>query len=396
MTDFVPRLLSEKIAQLATKFPVVSLTGPRQSGKTTLLRKIFPNHTYINFENPDMRMAAQTAPREFLRQNPTGLILDEAQHLPGIFSHIQLAADEQNRPGMFILCGSQHFLLMEKISQSLAGRVGVLHLLPFSNEELKNGGIFEESVWDLIFKGSFPRVFQRDIDPTDFYPSYIQTYVERDARQVLNISNLDAFQNFARLCAGRIGQLFNQTDLGNLLNIDQKTARSWMSVLQTSFQVFLLPPYFQNFDKRVVKTPKIYFWDTGVACAMLGIRKPSELLTHFARGHLFENYVVVEVLKAFHHRGIRPNAYFWRDSNGLEIDLLIDEGGKIVPIEIKSGEQVRPDFFKNLAVFNQISGLDAAGNILVYGGELNYPHPKGNVVGWKMDRFFENLAGRPG
>lgn len=379
---FLSRILSEKIQTLATKFPVVSVTGPRQSGKTTLVKHLFPEYTYCNLENPDYRMAAQQAPREFLRQNPRGLVIDEAQYVPELFPYLQLEADAQNRPGMFVLCGSQHFLLMEKISQSLAGRVGIVNLLPFSNEEMVADGLEVPELWDLVFKGSFPRLYQMDIEPQDFYPSYIQTYIERDARQVVNISNLDTFQAFVRLCAGRVGQLFNQSDLGNLLNIDQKTAKNWLSILQTGFQAFTLPPYFQNFDKRTVKTPKLYFWDTGVACSLLGIRNSNELLTHFARGHLFENFVVVEMLKSFYHRGIRPNAYFWRDRNGNEVDLLIDEGGILYPIEIKAGQTVKPDFFKGMEVFNRLSGNDLQYSHLVYTGALNYQHPKAHIHSW--------------
>jgi hypothetical protein len=379
---FLPRILSEKITVLATKFPVVSVTGPRQSGKTTLVRQLFPNHTYCNLENPDYRAAARQSPRDFLRQNPRGLIIDEAQYVPELFSYLQIEADEQNQPGMFVLCGSQHFLLMEKISQSLAGRVGIVNLLPFSMEEMAAGEIVPSSVWDLIFKGSFPRLYQMDIEPADFYPAYIQTYIERDARQVVNISNLDAFQAFVRLCAGRVGQLFNQSELGNLVGIDQKTARNWLSILQTGFQAFTLPPYFRNFDKRTVKTPKVYFWDTGVACSLLGIRSSSELLTHFARGHLFENFVVVEMLKSFYHRGIRPNAYFWRDRSGNEIDLLFDEGGILHPIEIKSAQAVKSDFFKGIEVFNAASGNPPERARLIYAGDLSYRHEKAHIHAW--------------
>lgn len=382
--EFLPRILSEKIKVLATKFPVVSVTGPRQSGKTTLVQHLFPEYTYCNLENPDYRMAALNSPREFLRQNPCGLVIDEAQYVPELFSYLQLEADEHNRPGMFILCGSQHFLLMEKISQSLAGRVGIVNLLPFSMEEMVSDGLALPNVWDLIFKGSFPRLYRMNIEPQDFYPAYIQTYVERDARQVVNISNLDTFQAFVRLCAGRVGQLFNQTDLGNLVNIDQKTVRSWLSILQTGFQAFTLPPYFQNFDKRTVKTPKLYFWDTGVACSLLGIRNPNELLTHFARGHLFENFVVVEMLKSYYHRGIRPNAYFWRDRNGNEVDLLFDEGGVLHPIEIKAGQAVKPDFFKGIDVFNAVSGNNPERAHIVYTGDLNYRHPKAHIHSWNQ------------
>lgn len=382
--SILPRNLSDKIKLLATKYPVVSVTGPRQSGKTTLVRQLFPSYTYCNLENPDYRTAARNAPRDFLRQNLHGLIIDEAQYVPELFSYLQTEADEKNQAGMFVLCGSQHFLLMEKISQSLAGRVGIVNLLPFSMEELVGGGLALPDVWELIFKGGFPRLYHMDIEPTDYYPAYIQTYIERDARQVVNISNLDTFQSFVRLCAGRVGQLFNQSDLGNLANIDQKTVRNWLSILQTGFQAFTLPPHFRNYDKRTVKTPKLYFWDTGVACSLLGIRNSNELLTHFARGALFENFVIVEILKSFYHRGIRPNAYFWRDRNGNEVDLLLDEGGVLHPIEIKAGQAVKTDFFKGIEVFNAVSGNNPDMAHVVYTGELSYKHPKAQIHTWNQ------------
>ncbi len=379
----VPRILAEKVLLLATKFPVVSVTGPRQSGKTTLVRHLFPDYTYVNLEDPDARQMAQLAPRDFVRQSPKGLIVDEAQYVPEIFSYIQVESDARNKPGAFILCGSQHFLLMERISQSLAGRVGLVQLLPFSMAELLAAGQPRKTALDYIFEGFFPRLYAQDIAPGDFYPAYIQTYVERDARQVVNITDLDVFQAFVRLCAGRIGNLFNQSEVGNLVGIDQKTAQRWLSILQTGFQAFTLPPYFRNFDKRILKTPKMYFWDTGLACSLLGIRSVSELHQHFARGALFENFIIVEMLKQFHNRGIRPNAYFWSDRNVNEIDLLLDEGGKLYPFEIKAGQTVKPEFFKGIRVFNAASGNDPELACLIYGGELSYRHPEGvRVRAW--------------
>lgn len=376
----IPRALSEKIRLLATKFPVVSVTGPRQSGKTTLVRHLFPKYKYVNLEDPDMRQMARFAPRDFVRQSTRGLIVDEAQYVPEIFSYIQLESDERNQPGVFVLCGSQHFLLMERISQSLAGRVGIVQLLPFSMAELVAGGQSLKTVSDYLYEGFFPRLYAQGIHPPDFYPAYIQTYIERDARQIVNITDLDAFQAFVRLCAGRIGNLFNQSEVGNLVGIDQKTAQRWLTILQTGFQAFTLPPYFRNFDKRILKTPKLYFWDTGLACSLLGIRSKDELQQHFARGALFENFVIVEMLKQFYNRGIRPNAYFWSDRNINEVDLLIDEGGKLYPFEIKAGQTVKPEFFKGIRVFNEASGNDPALSSLIYGGEASYRIPDGPWV----------------
>lgn len=376
----IQRAVAEKVLYLASKFPVVSVTGPRQSGKTTLVRHLFPNYAYINLENPDARQAAKIAPRDFVRQSTGGLIIDEAQYVPEIFSYLQLEADEHNRPGSFVLCGSQHFLLMERITQSLAGRVGIVQLLPFSMEELLAAGVPRKNELSYIFEGFFPRLYARDIAPTDFYPAYIQTYIERDARQVVNITDLDAFQAFVRLCAGRIGNLFNQSELGALVGIDQKTAQRWLTILQTGFQVFTLPPYFRNFDKRILKTPKLYFWDTGIACSLLGIRSEAELHQHFARGALFENFIIVEILKGFYNRGIRPNAYFWSERHVNEVDLLIDEGGKLYPFEIKAAQIVKPAFFKGIRAFNEASGNAPELSALIYGGESSYWHPQGGQV----------------
>lgn len=373
----IPRFLSEKVLYLATKFPIVSVTGPRQSGKTTLIKHLFPDYTYVNLENPDTRQAARLAPRDFVHQSPKGLIIDEAQYAPEIFSYLQITADEGNQVGRFIICGSQHFLLMERISQSLAGRVGIVHLLPFSMAELQAAGQPRKEALNYIFDGFFPRLYDKDILPSDFYPAYIQTYIERDARQVINITDLDRFQAFVRLCAGRVGNLFNQTEVGTLVGIDKRTTQRWFSILQTGFQAFTLPPYFQNFDKRIIKTPKLYFWDTGIACSLLGIRSAEELYQHFARGPLFENFIIVEMLKQFYNKGIRPNAYFWSDRNMSEVDLLIDEGGKLFPMEIKAGQMVKSDFFKGIKVFNEASGNDPSLSNVIYGGESSYLHPQG-------------------
>lgn len=379
----IDRDISAKVLALSEKFPVVSVTGPRQSGKTTLVRKLFPNHLYVNLELPDYRASAQTAPLEFLRHNGTGIIVDEAQYVPELFSYIQVLADEHNKSGEFILTGSQHYLFMEKITQSLAGRVAILNLLPLSLEELKGTEYAKSSALTYLYNGFFPRIYDKGIDPADYFPIYIQTYIERDARQIVNIADLDNFQNFLRLCAGRIGQLFNQTEVGKLVGVDQKTVRRWLSILKTGFQVFTLPPYFKNFDKRIVKTPKIYFYDTGLACSLLSIRSEEDLKVHFARGPLFENFIIAELMKNFYNKGIRPNFNFWRDHSGHEVDLLIEEGGKLFPMEIKSSEVIRSDFFKGLQYFTQLSGTPADQAYLLYAGDQQYRTAEGHVHGWR-------------
>ncbi len=378
----ITRAISEKIKQLAGKFPVVSVTGPRQSGKTTLVRQLFPDHKYVNLEHPDFRLAARQAPLDLLRHNAKGIIIDEAQYAPEIFSFIQLAADERNVSGEFVLTGSQHFLFMEKITQSLAGRVALFNLLPFSTNELKGTSFQQPTPLDYILKGFFPRIYDKDIAPADYFPGYIQTYVERDVRQIVNVADLDAFQTFLRLCAGRIGQLFNQSEIGKLTGVDQKTISRWLSILKTGFQVFTLPPYFQNFDKRIVKTPKLYFYDTGLACSLLSIRTVEELSLHFARGPLFENFVVAETLKNFYNRGIRPNLYFWRDHAGNEIDLLVEEGGRLFPVEIKAGQTIKSDYFKGLKYFTNLAGISPDHAYLVYAGEQNMTTADGRVASW--------------
>jgi len=379
----IPRTIAEKVLHLATKYPVISITGPRQSGKTTLVRQLFPDYTYVNLENPDDRQAAKEAPREFLNVSTKGIVIDEAQYVPEIFSYIQLFADEHKQNGEFILTGSQHFLFMEKITQSLAGRVAIFNLLPFSLQELQGTDFQKETHLDYILNGFFPRLYDQNIAPRDYFPNYLQTYVERDARQLVNISDLDVFQSFLQLCAGRVGQLFNKTEVGNLAGVDQATVRRWLSILKTGFQVFTLSPHFRNFNKRIVKTPKLYFYDTGMACALLNIKSVEELQNHFARGALFENFIIVEIMKSFFNKGYRPNLYFWRDRSGHEIDLLVDEGDKIYPIEIKAATAVQPQFYKGLSFFNTLSGNSPELSYLIYGGQNSYDGKFGKLRSWK-------------
>ncbi len=367
----IDRVLAEKIQLLAAQFPVVSITGPRQSGKTTLVRELFADYRYVNLEHPDQRFVARESPMDLLNHRGKGLIVDEAQYVPELFSHIQLVVDERNTSGEFILTGSQHFLLMERVSQSLAGRVAVLNLLPFSMQELEPTPFRRTTALSYILNGFYPRIYDKGIAPTDFFPNYIQTYIERDVRQIINVSDLDVFQTFVRLCAGRTGQLFSQSEVGKLAGVDQKTVSRWLSILKTGFQVFSLSPYFENFNKRIVKTPKLYFYDTGVACSLLGIRSEDDLQLHFARGALFENLIITEILKSFLNQGIRPDMYFWRDHAGHEIDLLIDHGGRLYPIEIKASQTFGSDDLKGLHYFNEIAKGRVGEAYLIYGGEQN-------------------------
>jgi len=378
----IDRSIAMHIRQLAAQFPVVSVTGPRQSGKTTLVKQLFPHFAYVNLEDIELRQLAEQDPKYFLQQFPGGLIVDEAQYVPALFSYIQLEADRRGRAGEFVLTGSQHFLFMEKITQSLAGRVAIFTLLPFSETELKSTAFQQPSIDDYLLKGMYPRLYEAGIDPAFYYPNYIQSYIERDVRQLINIGDVGAFRTFLELSAGRIGQLYNQANIGNEADLDHKTVNRWFSILETSFIAFKLRPYFQNFNKRILKTPKLYFYDTGIVCALLGIRTTEQLKNHPIRGALFENWIVVEMLKKSLNKGIRPNMYYWRDQTGNEIDLLIDEGGSLYPMEIKSGMTYNTQFFKNIRFFNALSGNNPDNSYLLYAGTQHMQTKDGHIRGW--------------
>lgn len=363
----IDRKIAGKINETLEKYPIVSITGPRQSGKTTLAKMLKPTYSYVSLENPSDRLFAQQDPVGFLETYQNGAILDEVQYVPELFSYLQTFTDARQRPGEYILTGSQNFLLMEKITQSLAGRVAIFNLLPFSMEELKNTSYLSANWENALINGFYPRKLVTDIDSETFYSNYLQTYVERDVRQIKNIPDLDLFQRFIRLLAGRTGQLFNQSSLGIDLGLDSKTINSWMSVLETSFIAYRLNPYFNNFNKRLVSTPKVYFYDTGLAAYLLGIRSKEELDIHFARGNLFENFVINELLKQELNKGKRPQFYFWRDAAQHEVDLLIQNGVQLEAVEIKSGKTIQPDYFKGL---NYLKKINPETHLhLIYGGD---------------------------
>ena len=377
----IPRTLSSKVTELAQKFPVVTITGPRQSGKTTLVRMTFPDLPYTSLEAPDIRQLAISDPRGFLSNFQQGAILDEIQYSPELLSYIQVMVDED--PDLhFILTGSSNLLLMEKITQSLAGRSAVLQLLPFSLAELANAGYDFEQYEQAIFTGQYPRIYDRGIDPTDFYPSYIQTYVERDVRLLKNITDINGFIQFTQLCAGRIGQLLNYTSLANDAGISPNTARAWISVLEASYILYRLQPYHKNFNKRLIKSPKLYFYDTGLACSLLGIRTAKQVGVHFLKGGLFENLILNEFIKRSRHQGLRNSPYFWRDSRGREIDCLLDNGGSLIPVEIKAGKTFSDRFFDNIKVWRRLVGNESDGYV-VYGGDLSLQTSTGSLVSWK-------------
>lgn len=376
----ITRTLTAKIIALAQKFQVITLTGPRQSGKTTLVRAAFPDLPYVSLEEPDIRQIALTDPRGFLSNYPTGAVLDEVQNTPDLFSYIQSLVDEK-RQIQFILTGSSNFLLMEKVSQTLAGRTAVLHLLPFSLSELEPAGEQYES---LIFKGQYPRIYDRNIAPTDFYPAYIQTYVERDVRLIKNIGDINAFIQFTRLCAGRVGQLLNYASLASDAGISPNTAKAWLSILESSYILYRLQPYYRNFNKRLVKSPKLYFYDTGVACSLLGIREESQVNLHFAKGALFENLIINEFIKRNFHRGENRMPYFWQDNHGKEIDCVLADGEKITALEIKSGKTISTSYFDNLKYWRSLADLPEDQGYVVYGGEQSMQTSAGSFISWRQ------------
>ncbi|MHA8050403.1 ATP-binding protein [Aquirufa sp. ROCK-SH2] len=360
------REAEEKVLQMAKDFKAIAIVGPRQSGKTTLVKKIFPDKKYVNFENPDIRQFAIEDPRGFLSNYLEGAIFDEIQRVPHLFSYLQQIIDESQKMGMFILTGSNNFLLQENISQSLAGRIAYLNLLPFTLKEINEP---ELPLNELLLKGSYPPVYQQAIDTQQWYANYIRTYVERDVRLIKNITNLYLFERFIKLCAGRIGQLLNMNSLAIELGVDNKTIAAWISVLETSFVVFRLQPYHQNYNKRITKMSKLYFYDTGLACNLLGIQTAEQLDFHPFKGAIFENWVVLEFLKKRFNQGKSNNLYFWRDSAGNEVDLLIDNGNQILPVEIKSGQTITNQFFKGLLYWNKIT--ESTGGTLIYAGTEN-------------------------
>ncbi len=375
----IARTLTAKIIALAQKFQVITLTGPRQSGKTTLVRAAFPALPYASLEEPDIRQIALTDPRGFLANYPAGAVLDEIQNTPDLFSYIQRLVDE-NRQIQFVLTGSSNFLLMEKISQTLAGRTAVLHLLPFSFAELEPS---VEQYESLIFKGLYPRIYDRDIAPTDFYPAYIQTYIERDVRLIKNIGDSNAFIQFIRLCAGRIGQLLNYANLASDAGISPNTAKAWLSILESSYILYRLQPYHRNFSKRLVKSPKLYFYDTGVACSLLGIRDESQVNLHYMKGALFENLIINEFIKRNFHRGENRQPYFWQDSHGKEIDCLLVDGERVTPVEIKSGQTMSTSYFDNLKYWRALTSRPEGQGYVVYGGEQSMQTSAGAFISWR-------------
>ncbi len=395
----------QSILERSTKwFPVVTLTGPRQSGKTTLAKAAFPNARYVSLEDPAQHKLALEDARGFLNQfGSDQVILDEAQRVPELFSYIQGIVDQNNRSGQYILTGSQNFLLLEKITQSLAGRCAICHLLPFSRRELLRGDLVEperiieaarqghrhkasevSDLFTVLWTGGYPRIHDKHIPAQQWLAGYVQTYIERDVRSIVNVGDLEAFGRFVRLCAGRSGQLLDLTGLGNDCGVDSKTVKRWLSILETSFIIKLLRPYHKNFHKRHIKSPKLYFLDSGLLCYLLGIQKPEEILIHSSRGAIFETWVISEFFKSYYHAGNQPQMYYFRDTNRNEIDLLLESGSEVLPVEIKSGQTIHSEFFKGLQYWRELTDSPDARAVLIHGGDNPTEYKGTTVIPWGM------------
>ncbi len=380
----IKRDIAVKILNDLNYYPVLAIVGPRQSGKTTLAKNIFKDKPYINLEDLENRSFAQDDPKGFLAQFPNGVVIDEVQRVPELLSYIQVIVDKKKQNGMYILTGSQNFLLMESVSQSLAGRVSIFNLLPLSVSELKNAQLSKNTIADTLFTGFYPKLFSEPgIDISGYYSNYIQTYVERDLRLISNIINLSLFRKFLILCAARTGQLLNVSSLANDAGVSHKTAREWLSLLELSMIIYLLRPYHQNFGKRVVKMPKIYFFDTGLLCNLLNITDASQVKSHYLKGGIFESFIITEILKYRYNNAQNPNIYFWRDKLGNEVDLILEQADKTIAVEIKSGATITKDYFKSLKYYKKLAGETVANMYVIYGGEENQKRTQAHIFGWR-------------
>lgn len=371
-----------KVQQLARSFKAIAVTGARQSGKTTLVKQVFKDKPYVSLENPVTRNFALEDPQGFLATYPKGAILDEVQRVPELFSYLQEILDDSKKKGLFILSGSNNFLLQQNISQTLAGRVGYLHLLPFSITELSRAKKLPATDDALMLKGFYPPVYHQKINPGDWCANYMRTYIERDVRQLKNITDLVVFERFVKLLAGRSGQELNSSALAVECGVDVKTIQSWIGILESSFIIYLLKPHHRNFNKTLVKRPKLYFYDTALVCWLLGIQTAKQLSTHSWRGAIFEGMVITEMVKKRTNAGLPVNLYYWRDKTGHEIDVLVDTAGKLLPVEIKSGKTISSEYFKNLEYWNKLSGIKKA--LILYGGMQQQQRTSGRrVCNWR-------------
>ncbi|MBU0480464.1 MAG: ATP-binding protein [Proteobacteria bacterium] len=383
----IPRIIADKVLQYAGQYPVVTITGPRQSGKTTLCRMLFPDMPYASLETIEDRNFAVSDPRGFLNRFPDGAVLDEIQRVPELLSYIQGVVDESQKPGQFILTGSQNFELMNTVSQSLAGRTALVRLLPFSLAEIASLQEID-SIDKLLYQGFYPRIYDKKLNPTEALSFYFSTYVERDLRLLINVKDLSRFETFLKLCASRCGQVVNFSSLGNDCGVNHNTIKSWLSILEASYIIKLLQPYYHNLGKRLIKAPKLYFIDTGLAAYLLGIQKIEHVSAHPLRGALFENLVVSELLKKRFNRGQTDNLYYLRDSKGHEVDVLLDYGSHVDMLEIKSSQTLIGEHFSGLKHFRNIY-LQTRKCFLVYGGDQSRKQEKVQTVPWKEFSFLE-------
>jgi len=379
----IARDAEETIRTHLRGFPIVTITGPRQSGKTTIARAIFSDKPYASLEDPDLRLSAHDDPRSFLERFPDGAVLDEIQRCPELFSYLQTRVDADGRMGLFILTGSQQFGLISAITQSLAGRTSFVELLPFSFSELARAGKLPAEADALLHTGCYPPIHDRELEPRAWFSAYVTAYLERDVRQMLRIQELETFQRFVRLCAGRTGQLLNLSSLATECGITHNTAKAWISVLEASYIIFLLRPHHANFNKRLVKSPKLYFYDVGLVSWLLGIRTPEQIETHPLRGNIFETCVITELVKSRLNRGERPDLFFWRDSNGNEVDIIAEAGTRLMPVEIKSGKTVTREAFDGVKKWRALAGDLSLDPVLIYGGGDNYRQGDVRVFGWR-------------
>lgn len=397
----IARHLAKALRAAARGYPVVTLTGPRQSGKTTLVRSVFPRHGYVSLEDPEQRAFALDDPRGFLAQFQGPMILDEVQRATDLFSYLQGIVDDDDRPGRFILTGSQNFLLLQQVSQTLAGRCAVLHLLPLSWAELRGAPLrrlgdllpararratkrpVASTLFSTLLAGGYPRIHDRRLPPQEWLANYYRTYVERDVRDLLNVGDIEGFGRFVALCAGRSGHLLNASSLAADAGVSHTTTRRWLSLLEASFIIHLLRPHHENFNKRLVKSPKLYFLDTGLLCYLLRIRSADDLVSHPARGAVFETWVVSEAVKNRFNHGAEPDLYFWRDAAGHEIDLLLESGRARIPVEIKSGQTVAGDFLEDIEYWRALAGQPTSPAGLVYGGDSTYVRSGVSVLSWR-------------
>lgn len=391
---YIKREIESHIKNGAKQVPVIAIIGPRQSGKSTTAKHLFPHHIYLDMQDADLLAFASSDPKGFLNsyKNEHGIIIDEAQYAPALFGQIKVEADKDPKPGYFILSGSQNFLLYEKINESLAGRVYFYQLLPLSIAELSHANLLLENAQDQIFKGFYPRVYQPQINTREYYENYIATYVERDIRTIRNIEHITTFQKFMKMCALRTGSILHISEIASQTGVSEITARNWLSLLETSFILFLLPSYHNNLGKRLVKSSKLFFYDVGLAATLMGHSKEKIITERTIFGALFENMVIVDLIKNFNAKGLKPSLSFLRDSNQNEIDLIVELGGKVTPIEIKASQTMQSNFFDTLSWFKDQTNSGQE-SVVVFGGTENQTRTKGKAVSWrKLEELVKNLA----